>query len=89
MAQMIPSTLADDHGSFGERQVFEALRDKLDDDFVEGFLAFAGSNLFIIITNTAARLFLFCIVRFISFVKKLMICFAYILSDIGHILLCS
>lgn len=34
MAQMIPNTLADDHGSFGERQVFEALRDKLDDNFV-------------------------------------------------------
>ena len=34
MAQMIPSTLDDDHGSFGERKVFEALRDKLDNDFV-------------------------------------------------------
>ena len=34
MAQMIPSTLEDDHGSFGERKVFEALRDKLDNDFV-------------------------------------------------------
>ena len=34
MAQMIPNTLEDDHGSFGERKVFEALRDKLDEEFV-------------------------------------------------------
>ena len=33
MAQMIPNTLGDDHGSFGERQVFEALKNKLDSDF--------------------------------------------------------
>ena len=34
MAQMIPNKLEDDHGSFGERKVFEALRDKLDEDFI-------------------------------------------------------
>ena len=34
MAQMIPNTLEDDHGSFGERKVFEALRDKLDKEFI-------------------------------------------------------
>lgn len=33
MARMIPNTLGDDHGSFGERVVFEALKSKLDDDF--------------------------------------------------------
>ena len=33
MALMIPSSLEDDHGSFGERRVFESLRDKLSDDF--------------------------------------------------------
>ena len=31
---MIPITLEDDHGSFGERKVFEALRDKLDSEFI-------------------------------------------------------
>ena len=34
MAQMIPNTLEDDHGSFGEKQVFEKLKDGLTDDFV-------------------------------------------------------
>ena len=33
MARMIPNTLGDDHGSFGERVVFEALKSKLDGDF--------------------------------------------------------
>ena len=33
MARMIPNTLGDDHGSFGEKKVFEALKNKLDDDF--------------------------------------------------------
>lgn len=33
MAQMIPNTLEDNHGSFGERQVFEALSNRLSDDF--------------------------------------------------------
>lgn len=34
MAQMIPNTLEDDHGSFGERQVFDALKSGLSKDFV-------------------------------------------------------
>ena len=34
MARMIPNRLEDDHGSFGERRVFEALKDKLEDDFI-------------------------------------------------------
>lgn len=34
MAVMIPDTLEDDHGSFGERQVFEALKNLLSDDYV-------------------------------------------------------
>ena len=34
MAQMIPNTLEDDHGSFGERQVFNALKSGLSKDFV-------------------------------------------------------
>lgn len=34
MARMIPSTLEDDHGSFGERKVFEALKQKLSDDYI-------------------------------------------------------
>lgn len=33
MARMIPNTLEDDHGSFGERMVFDALKNKLDDEF--------------------------------------------------------
>lgn len=33
MAQMIPNSLEDDHGSFGERQVFEALKMKLPKEF--------------------------------------------------------
>lgn len=33
MARMIPSTLEDDHGSFGERSVFEALKQKLPEDY--------------------------------------------------------
>lgn len=33
MAQMIPNFLEDDHGSFGERQVFEALKSGLSKDF--------------------------------------------------------
>ena len=34
MARMIPAVLEDDHGSFGERQVFESLRDKLPEEFI-------------------------------------------------------
>lgn len=34
MAQMIPNVLEDDHGSFGERKVFEALQEKLSDEFI-------------------------------------------------------
>jgi hypothetical protein len=34
MARMIPNTLSDDHGSFGEKQVFEALKKKLPSDYV-------------------------------------------------------
>lgn len=34
MAQMIPPTLEDDHGSFGERKVFEALKDKLPEEYI-------------------------------------------------------
>ena len=34
MAQMIPPTLEDDHGSFGERKVFEALKKKLPKEYI-------------------------------------------------------
>ncbi len=34
MAQMIPNTLEDDFGSFGERQVLDALKSGLSNDFV-------------------------------------------------------
>ena len=33
MARMTPLTLEDDHGSFGERSVFEALKQKLPEDY--------------------------------------------------------
>ncbi len=34
MARMIPNTMQDDNESFGEKQVFEALKTKLGPDYV-------------------------------------------------------
>ena len=34
MARMIPNTMQDDNDSYGEKQVFEALRTKLGPDYV-------------------------------------------------------